>query len=87
MAGTDPTSPTSWFSYGNVTDTSRVAEAWRSANVFKNYWTAKATEYNTFPRGGIDTYNYTWQGDVVSMLYDDGSVKKFVSLEKMAPFW
>lgn len=73
MSGSDPDDPLSWFSYGSATDTSQVAGAWRGANMFKNYWTECAPAYQDFSEGGIDTYNYTWPGDVVSMLYDDGS--------------
>lgn len=73
MRGTDPTDAKSWFSSGTANSTTKVAGAWRGANMFKNYWKVYAPAYKQFSSGGIDTYNYTWPGDVVSLLNDNGA--------------
>ena len=40
--------------------------------VSRNYWQEYSTAYKQFSRGGTDTYNYTWPGDVVSLLNNNG---------------
>ena len=40
--------------------------------MFRNYWQEYSTAYKQFSRGGTDTYNYTWPGDVVSLLNNNG---------------
>lgn len=72
MRGTNPNDALSWFSSGTATDTNKVSGAWRGANMFRNYWQEYSTAYKQFSRGGTDTYNYTWPGDVVSLLNNNG---------------
>lgn len=72
MEGSDPTSFSNWFSYGNVCSTSQVSSTWRGADAFRHYWMSNASSYKTFYSIGSESYNYTWKGDAVTALNSNG---------------
>ncbi len=73
MVGSDASYYKSWFSRGNKCNIKSVFGTWREADMFKRHWKRRAGSYKKFDRGGIGTYNYTWPGDVVSLLNRNGN--------------
>ncbi|EHI56426.1 hypothetical protein HMPREF9333_00409 [Johnsonella ignava ATCC 51276] len=72
MNGTDRNSASSWFSRTNKRDTSKLSDTWIDAGMFRWYWQDHASSYKDFSRGGEETYNYTWPGDAISFVNNNG---------------
>lgn len=62
-----------WFSYGNITDPSRVAGSWRGANMFKWHWANRAYGFKDF---------FLSDPKAIRMIYDYADIAYPVSVFK-----